>query len=145
MSRKVFVGGLPWATDDARLHDFFADCGEVVEAKVILERGTNRSRGFGFVTFDSPESAQKALAMDGQSLDGRTIKIDLAEERPRDARGGGDRGGFRSNDRGNDRGGFGGGGRNEQGSFGSKHDDRGGRRERRDDRGGRRDNRDDRW
>ena len=91
MSRKIFVGGLPWATDDARLREFFADCGEVVDAKVILDRETNRSRGFGFVTFDSPESAQKALALDGRALDGRNIKLDLAEERPRDSRPGGDR------------------------------------------------------
>jgi heterogeneous nuclear ribonucleoprotein A1/A3 len=115
MSRKVFVGGLPWATDDASLRDFFAECGEVVEAQVLLDRATGRSRGFGFVTFRSADDAQRALSLDGQSLDGRNIKVELAEERERSG-GGGDRGG---------------------------RDDRGGRGGR-DDRGGR-GGRDDRW
>jgi cold-inducible RNA-binding protein len=140
MSRKVFVGGLPWATDDASLRDFFAECGEVVEAKVILDRETGRSRGFGFVTFDSADSAQSALSLDGQSLDGRNIKVDLAEERPRTGGGGGGGGGFRGQQ---DRGGFGGGGgRDDRGGRGGR-DDRGGRGGR-DDRGGR-GGRDDRW
>jgi RNA recognition motif-containing protein len=120
MSRKVFVGGLPWTTGDAELHEFFAECGEIIEAKVVLDRETGRSRGFGFVTFESPEMAARAVELSGASLGHRTIKVDLAEERParpggfsgppRGERGGersgGDRGGERSGggDRGGDRG-----------------------------------------
>jgi len=97
MSNKVFVGGLPWATDSAALKDAFAAYGEVVEAKVITDRQTGRSRGFGFVTFTSEEDAQKALEMDGNEMEGRKIRVDLARERP--AGGGGRRpGGPRRDD-----------------------------------------------
>ena len=60
MSTKLFVGGLAWATRDDSLRDHFAQCGEVTDAKVIMERETGRSRGFGFVTFADAETAAKA-------------------------------------------------------------------------------------
>ena len=86
MSKKLFVGGLAWATNDESLHDAFAQYGEVSEAKVILERETGRSRGFGFVTFSDDAAAVEAAAqMDGASLDGRTIRVNEAQDR----RGGG--------------------------------------------------------
>ena len=83
MSNKLFVGGLPWATDSQALAEAFEEYGEVVEAKVITDRDTGRSRGFGFVTFSNPDEAQKALEMNGRELDGRTIRVDLAQERER--------------------------------------------------------------
>jgi len=97
MSSKLFVGGLAWATRDETLRDHFAQCGEVTDAKVILERDTGRSRGFGFVTFADAESASKAReSLNGSELDGRSIRVDSATERPprRDG-GGGGRGGRR--------------------------------------------------
>jgi RNA recognition motif-containing protein len=87
---KVFVGGLAWATDDMRLNDAFAQYGDITEAKVIVDRETGRSRGFGFVTFASDEAADAALGMNGQELDGRTIRVDRANSRgDRDGGGGG--------------------------------------------------------
>jgi cold-inducible RNA-binding protein len=91
MSNKLFVGGLAWATDDAKLREAFASFGEITEVKVVSDRDTGRSRGFGFVTYASEADAQKALAMDGKELDGRTIRVDLAREN----RGGGGGGGGR--------------------------------------------------
>jgi cold-inducible RNA-binding protein len=95
MSKKLFVGGLAWATDDASLADVFGRFGELVEAKVITDRDTGRSRGFGFVTYADDDSAQKALeAMNGQQLDGRTLRVDMASEQgPRRTGGGGGGGG----------------------------------------------------
>ena len=108
MSKKLFVGGLSWNTNDDGLRQAFSRYGDIDEAKVILDRETGRSRGFGFVTFSEPESAQNAIqGMNDASLDGRTIKVNVAEERPRTGGGGGG-GGFGGN---RDRGGFGGGNR----------------------------------
>jgi RNA recognition motif-containing protein len=82
MSSKLFVGGLAWATRDETLKAHFDSCGEVTDAKVIMERDTGRSRGFGFVTFADEESASKAQAeLNGSELDGRSIRVDSATER----------------------------------------------------------------
>ena len=72
MSNKLFVGGLSWDTNDAGLSQAFSRFGSVTEAKVILDRETGRSRGFGFVTLSDPTQAQVAQReMDGATLDGR--------------------------------------------------------------------------
>jgi RNA recognition motif-containing protein len=89
MSNKIFVGGLPWSTDSDQLKEAFVEYGEVVEAKVVTDRDTGRSRGFGFVTFSGPEEAKKSLEKDGTELGGRKIRVDLAH----DNRGGGGGGG----------------------------------------------------
>lgn len=82
MSNKVFVGGLSWGTDDSSLHSAFAPFGTVSEAKVITDRDTGRSRGFGFVTFESSDAASAAIdSLDGSELDGRSIKVNLAQPR----------------------------------------------------------------
>lgn len=82
MGTRLFVGGLSFNTDDAGLREAFEPHGEVVEAKVILDRETGRSRGFGFVNFSTEESAQAAVrSMDGVNLDGRTIRVNEAQER----------------------------------------------------------------
>ena len=78
---KIFVGGLSWDTDDAGLKEAFTSFGTVAEAKVITDRMTGRSRGFGFVTFDSADAVTEALTFDGQSLDGRTVRVDRATRR----------------------------------------------------------------
>jgi RNA recognition motif-containing protein len=112
MSKKLFVGGLAWATTDESLHDAFAAYGEVTEAKVILDRDTGRSRGFGFVTFSDPAAADEAQAqLDGQPLDGRNIRVNEAQDR-RGGGGGGGRGGRGGGygGGGGGRGGYGGGG-----------------------------------
>jgi len=106
MSSKVFVGGLAWATSDETLRGHFESAGEVVEAKVILDRETGRSRGFGFVTFSSDDAASAALeSLNGSELDGRRIRVDHATER-----GGGRGGGGGGRGGGGGGGGYGGGG-----------------------------------
>ena len=100
-NNKLFVGGLSWGTDDHGLRQAFEEHGEVVDAKVITDRDTGRSRGFGFVTFATDADAEAAMGeMNGTELDGRTLRVDVAHDR----RGGGGGGG------GGRRGGGGGGG-----------------------------------
>jgi cold-inducible RNA-binding protein len=96
MSSKLFVGGLAWATTDGTLKAHFDPCGEVTEAKVISDRETGRSRGFGFVTFTDEASALAAKEqLQGTDLDGRTIRVDTATARPpRSEDGGGGGGGY---------------------------------------------------
>jgi RNA recognition motif-containing protein len=104
VGNKLYVGGLSWNTDNDGLRQAFERFGAVEDVRVVTDRETGRSRGFGFVTFSSSEAAQAAISeMDGTSLDGRNIKVNEAEDRPRgDRRGGG--GGY-------ERGGYGGGSR----------------------------------
>lgn len=86
---KLFVGGLSWDTTDDGLRSAFETFGEVREAKVITDRETGRSRGFGFVTYADSGAASKAIEeMNGTILDGRSIRVDEAQQRG----GGGGRG-----------------------------------------------------
>ncbi len=105
MPNKLFVGGLAWATDSDGLKTAFAEYGEVSEAKVITDRDTGRSRGFGFVTFADDDAAKIALALNGTALVGRSIPVDFATEKRSGGGGGG--GGYG----GGGGGGYGGGGR----------------------------------
>jgi len=96
MSKKLFVGGLSWDTNDQSLSAAFERFGPVTEAKVINDRETGRSRGFGFVTFAAPADAEKAMAeMDGAMLDGRNVRVNEAQDKPRGGGGGGGGGGGR--------------------------------------------------
>lgn len=89
MSKKLYVGGLSWNTTDDGLQEAFSRFGEVIEAKVITDRETGRSRGFGFVTFQDNSAADAAVAeMNGKQLDDRTIKVNEAQERAPRPRGG---------------------------------------------------------
>jgi RNA recognition motif-containing protein len=130
----LFVGGLAWETDIHGLRSAFENFGEIVEAVVVTDRETGRSRGFGFVTFTDPKAAQDAKeAMDGAGLDGRSIRVDFAQERQRGGPGGGGGGGgggFRGGPRGGGGGGGGGGrgGDRDRGRGGDRGGDRGGRR-----------------
>ncbi len=87
--KKLFVGGLNWKTTDDGLRAAFAPFGDVTEAKVIMDRETGRSRGFGFVTFSDDAAAGKAInEMNGKELEGRAIQVNEAQERAPRAGGG---------------------------------------------------------
>ena len=108
MSNKVYVGNLAWSTSQDGLGQFFAQYGKVTESFVATDKMSGRSKGFGFVTYETEADASNAVAKgNGADLDGRKIKVDLArpmEERPaREPRSGGFGGGNGG------RGGFGGG------------------------------------
>ncbi|TMQ01103.1 MAG: RNA-binding protein [Verrucomicrobia bacterium] len=98
MSNKLFVGNLSFNTTENDLQDAFAAHGTVVEANLMMDRATGRPRGFGFVTMSTPEEAQKAIeALNGASLDGRNLTVNVArprEDRPAGGGGGGGRRGF---------------------------------------------------
>jgi len=82
--KKLFVGGLSWNTDDDLLKEKFEEYGSVSEAKVITDRETGRSRGFGFVTFSNDTDAEDAVSgLDGTQFDGRSIKVNEAQDRQR--------------------------------------------------------------
>ncbi len=109
MGKKVFVGGLAWATDEASLRAHFEQVGPVEDARVITDRDTGRSRGFGFVTFSDATAAAAALEnLNGTELDGRSIRVDEATDRRGGGGGGG--GGYRGGGGGGGYGGGGGGG-----------------------------------
>ena len=92
MASKLFIGSLAWTTTDDSLRDFFATVGTVASASVIMDRETNRSKGFGFVEMSSDEEAKKAVdELNGKELDGRAIVV--SEARPREERPRGDFGG----------------------------------------------------
>jgi RNA recognition motif-containing protein len=79
MNNKLFIGSLPWAVDDAQLGQLFAEFGEVVSARVITDRESGRSRGFGFVEYNNEAAAQAAVdAMNGKDVEGRAISVDFA-------------------------------------------------------------------
>ena len=81
-TNKLFIGGLSWNLDWQEVKDAFKEYGEVTFVKVIKDRETGRSKGFGFVEFANVEDAVAAKdAMDGAELDGRNIKVDFAEEK----------------------------------------------------------------
>ena len=102
---KLFVGGLPFSVDDRELQEMFEAYGTVGSAKIIMDRETGKSRGFGFVEFPTDSDGEAAIkALNGGSLEGRTLTVKLAEDKPRGDGGGGFRGG-------NDRRGGGGFGR----------------------------------
>lgn len=81
---RIYVGNLPWEVDNARLEQVFSEHGKVVNARVVYDRETGRSRGFGFVTMSSETELNDAIAaLDGQNLDGRAIRVNVAEDRQR--------------------------------------------------------------
>ena len=117
MSTKLYVGNLSFGVTSDDLHEHFAQAGTVESAKVVEDRDTGRSRGFGFVEMASSEEAQAAIEQfNGQDFDGRNLVVN--EARPREegggggnrGGGGGGRGGFGGGGRGGNRGGGGGGG-----------------------------------
>lgn len=102
MAKKLYIGNLPYSVDDAALHSKFSEFGNVDSARVIMDRETGRSKGFGFVEMGSDDEAEAAINnMNGKEFQGRAINV--SEARPQAPREGGGGGGPR-------RGGFGGGG-----------------------------------
>jgi RNA recognition motif-containing protein len=112
---KLYVGNLSFNTTENDLHDAFAAHGTVTEANLMVDRESGRPRGFGFVTMSTPEEAQKAItALNGASLDGRPLTVNIArprEERAPSRGGGGGGGGRGYGGGGGGGGGYGGGGR----------------------------------
>ena len=82
MAKKLYVGNLPFQTDDNELRETFSKYGAVASARVITDRETGRSRGFGFVEFDDDSSADEAMrALDGSDMGGRPLKVNEARDR----------------------------------------------------------------
>src|SRR5262245_41937473 len=107
MGKRLYVGNLPFSFTNQQLQDLFAEHGQVTYAQVMIDRMTNRSRGFGFVEFGDPAQAEAAAAaLNGRPIDGRALTVNEARER---SPGGGGGGGF---------GGGGGGGRGPRGPGG---------------------------
>ena len=111
MSNKLFVGNLSFETTENDLQDAFAAFGTVTEANLMMDRTTNRPRGFGFVTMSTPEEAQKAIdGLNGKDLGGRALTVNVARPREERTGGGGGRREYSGGSGGG--GGYRGGGRN---------------------------------
>lgn len=96
MSNKLFVGNLSFNTTENDLQDAFAAHGTVIETNLMMDRETGRPRGFGFITMSSAEEAQKAIeALNGKSIDGRALTVNIAKPREERTGGGGGGGGRR--------------------------------------------------
>ncbi len=94
MGSKLYVGGLPYSTTDPKLNDLFAPHGTVESARVITDKFTGQSRGFGFVEMSTSEEAQTAIAaLNGTQVDGKTLTVN--EAKPQESRSGGGRSGGR--------------------------------------------------
>ena len=107
MGTRIYVGNLPYSADDAQLQQMFTQYGTVVDARVITDRNTGQSKGFGFVEMSTEEEARAAIAgLNGTMMGNRPLRLDEAAERPA---GGGRSGGG---------GGYGGGGRSGGGGYG---------------------------
>ena len=95
MSKKLYIGNLPFSVDSDKLKEIFSEFGNVEEATVITDKFSRRSKGFGFVTFEKDEDADKAMAaMNSKEVEGRSIKVSEAkpmEERPEGGRSFGNR------------------------------------------------------
>lgn len=87
---KVYVGNLSYNTSERDIEEFFSACGEC-SVKLIMDRETGRAKGFGFVEFKTQDAANSAIKMSGQELDGRQLRIDHAQDKPKGGSGGGDR------------------------------------------------------
>jgi len=93
MAQKLYVGNLPFSATEDEVRDLFAQHGTVVSVNLINDRDTGRPRGFGFVEMDDHTAAMSAL--DGYEMNGRNLRVNVAEEKRRDNRGGGGGGGWR--------------------------------------------------
>lgn len=89
--KKIYVGNLPYRTNESEVEDVFAKFGKVESVRLIKDRETDRLKGFGFVEFETNEQANAALEMNGEEFQGRPLKVSLAREQQRRAGGHGDR------------------------------------------------------
>ena len=109
MGTRIYVGNLPYSADDAQLTQLFSAFGNVVDARVITDRTTGQSKGFGFVEMSTEDEARNAIAgLNGTMMGNRALRIDEAAERPTGGRSGGGYGG-----RSGGSGGYGGGRRDD--------------------------------
>ena len=101
MAKKLYVGGLPYSTDEYSLKDYFSAAGAVASATIIKDRMTGRSKGFGFVEFENDDDGDKAIEMfNGKDFEGRSLMVSEArpmEDRPKRFDRGGGAGGSRYN------------------------------------------------
>lgn len=97
---KLYVGNLPYSLTEDELRDLFVKYGEIISASIITDKFSGRSKGFGFVEFESEEQAKAATELDGQDLKGRPLKVNIAREKEERGRFGGGRGGSRGGSRG---------------------------------------------
>lgn len=81
--KKLYVGNLPWSVTDSELESVFAGVGEVLSARVITDRDTGRSRGFGFVEMDDAGASKAIAELNGKDMDGRALRVNEANERRR--------------------------------------------------------------
>src|SRR5258708_26342881 len=94
MGRRLYVGNLAWTVTDQDLLDVFSEAGKVDSSQVIIDRATNRSRGFGFVEMATDDAAESAIkSLNGRDIKGRPIRVNEAQARSGGAGGGGGRGG----------------------------------------------------
>ena len=97
MAHKLYIGGLAFSTSDDRLREVFAQVGAVESAAVVTDRDTGQSRGFGFVEMATAEEAAEAVKrFNGQQVDGRTLKVEIANSPSGGGNRGGGGGGYRS-------------------------------------------------
>jgi hypothetical protein len=115
---KIYVGNLPFQTTDQELEGEFQQFGKIKEVALIRDRYSNEFKGFAFITFVAPESAQQALAANGKDFQGRAMKVSIARAEERGGRSGGGGGG--GGGRGGREGGGGGGGRGRSGGGGGR-------------------------
>ena len=114
MQNKIFVGNLSFKIDEQELQNVFGKFGEITEIKIPTDRESGRARGFAFITFESQQSAQEALSMDGKELSERAVRVNMATDKKEGSSGGrggrggsgGGRGGYGGGGRGSDRGGY---------------------------------------
>jgi RNA recognition motif-containing protein len=100
MRKNIYVGGLPYAVNDDQLEEVFSEFGPVQSARVITDRMTGQSRGFGFVEMDEEDATKAISALNGSQLGGRTLTVNEARPRERRSGGGGYGGGYGSRGRG---------------------------------------------
>jgi len=114
VGNRLYVGNLAYSVTDQTMQQAFAEFGSVTSAKVMMDRDSGRSKGFGFVEMATDDQAAAAIrGMNGQSIDGRALTVN--EARPREERSGGGGGGY--GDGGGGRGGYGGGGGGGRGGY----------------------------
>ncbi len=105
--KKLYVGNLPYSVDEGQLNEIFSEEGSILSAKLIVDRDSGRSKGFGFVEFESVEDAERAIEnLNGSEVSGRTITVNIAKEKTGGGGGGGRRGGRDFRGGGGGRGGY---------------------------------------
>ena len=88
---KLYVGNFPYSVDEDQLREMFSSFGQIEDIALIKDRETGRSKGFAFITFASQQAAETALSLNGKDVDGRALKVNMAQEK--ESRGGGRGGG----------------------------------------------------